>query len=287
MKSLFAALGAAFLATAAQANPPTDPVWLKPVEPFRIVGNVYYVGSEGLAAYLIVSPQGDVLVDGALPENAPLIERNVAKLGFRMGDVKVLVDGHAHFDHAGGLARLKADSGAELWASAGDRWALEHGRHRGDDNYGGATFPPVKVDRVVRDGETIRLGDIQLTAHLTPGHTPGCTTWSLPVSDRGRALKVLFAGCFSNGGNILVGNRAYPTIVADYRASYRKLKAMQADVVLPEHPDFVDLLGREQKAKAGDLDAFIDPTALEKILAWAEPGFEKELAKQQAAKKRP
>jgi metallo-beta-lactamase class B len=198
----------------------------------------------------------------------------------------VLVNGHAHNDHAGGLAQLRKDSGGKLWASAGDRWALEHGRHRGDDDYGGATFPPVKVDHVVADGETVRLRDIQLTAHLTPGHTPGCTTWSLPVRDGARTLQVLFAGCFSNGGNILVGNKVYPGIVSDYRASYRKLRAMHADVVLPEHPDFVDLLGREKKAQAGDKDAFVDPAELNHILAWAEPGFDKELAKEEAAKRK-
>lgn len=278
------AIGCALAATNAGASPSSDPSWLKPIEPFRVVGNVYYVGTEGLAAYLVVSPRGDVLLDGTLAENAPLIERNIEKLGFHVRDVKVLLNSHAHFDHAGALARLKKDTGARLWASAGDVWALEHGRHRGDDTYGGATFPAVKVDHVVRDGETLRLGDLRLTAVLTPGHTPGCTTWTFPVRDGARTLNAVFAGCFSSGGNVLVGNKAYPSIQADYRGSFAKLRALKADVVLPTHPEFADMLGREKKAQAGDRNAFVDPRQLGEIIDWAQPLIDKEIAREEAAR---
>ncbi len=281
--ALIVALGAALAASSAGA---AEPSWTRPVEPFRIVANVYYVGSEGLSAYLIVSPKGDVLLDGTLAENAPLIERNIEKLGFKPTDVKVLVASHAHNDHVGGLARLKQDTGASFWASAGDRWALEHGRHRGDTNYGVGTFPPVKVDHVLSDGETVRLGDIALTAILTPGHTPGCTTWSLPVREGGRALSVVFPCSTSVAGNILVGNRAYPGIVADYRASFARLKTLKADVVLPNHPDMADVLGREARRRGGDAKAFIDPGQLPKMVAATERAFDAGLAKQTAAKAR-
>lgn len=284
--ALVAALGAAILSAphAGAVSASQHPAWTRPVAPFRVVGDVYYVGTEGLAAYLIVSPKGDVLLDGTLPENAPLIERNIEKLGFRVTDVKVLVNSHAHFDHAGGLARLKRDSGARLWASAGDRWALEHGRHRGDDDYGGGRFPPVAVDHVVGDGETVRLAGIALTAVLTPGHTPGCTTWSLPVRDGGRSLQVVFPCSTSVAGNILVGNRAYPTIVADYRSSFARLAALKADVVLTNHPELADVLGREKRRRAGSTDAFVDPGQLSRLVEESRRNFEAELAKQQAAR---
>ncbi len=281
--ALAVALGAVLAASGAAG---AEPSWTRPVDPFRIVANVYYVGSEGLSAYLIVSPQGDVLLDGTLAENAPLVERNIEKLGFKLADVKVLVASHAHSDHAGGLARLKQDTGARFWASAGDRWALEHGRHRGDTNYGVGTFPPVRVDHVLRDGETVRLGDIALTAILTPGHTPGCTTWSLPVAEAGRPLQVVFPCSTSVAGNILVGNRTYPGIVADYRTSFARLKTLKADVVLPNHPDMADLLGREARRRQGDANAFIDPGQLPKIVAATEHSFEAALARQAAAKDR-
>jgi metallo-beta-lactamase class B len=280
--ALFAALATAILSPShvGAAVSSQFPAWTRPIKPFRIVGNVYYVGTEGLAAYLIVSPQGDVLLDGALAEDAPLIERSIEKLGFRITDVKVLINSHAHSDHAGGLARLKHDSGARLWASDGDRWALEHGRHRGDDDYGGGSFPPVRVDRVVRDGETIRLGDIALTAVLTPGHTPGCTTWTLPAREGDRHLHVVFPSCFTVAGNILVGNRAYPAIASDYRASFARLKALQADVVLPAHPEFADVLDREKRRRVGDADAFVDRGQLQRIVEAARRAFERELSKQ-------
>jgi len=260
--------------------------WTQAVEPFRIVGNVYYVGSRGLASYLIVSPAGDILLDGTLAENAPLIERNIARLGFRLGDVKVLVNSHAHSDHAGGLARLKQDTGAVMLASQGDRWSLEHGRHLGDNVFGAGSFPPVKVDRVVKDGEAIRLGGTVLTAYLTPGHTPGCTTWSLPVSEAGRRLQVVIPCSMTVAGNVLVGNRAYPNIATDYRTSFARWKAMKADVVLTNHPEVADVLGRRRRQLAGQPNAFVSRGELQRIAVAAQADFDREMAKQVGAKLR-
>jgi metallo-beta-lactamase class B len=265
-----------FMAVPAYADDP--PEWSTPVKPFLIAGNVYYVGTEGLAAYLIVSNQGAILLNGTTAENAPLIERNIEAMGVPLHAVKRLISDHAHNDHVGALAQIKRDTGAEFFASTADTWALEHGLVRGDTNYKPKPFAPIKVDHVVRDGEPIRLGDVTLTAHLTPGHTPGCTSWSMTVRDRGRPLKVLFLCSITVAGNILVGNAAYPQIASDYRATFRKLAAMQADIVLPSHPDIADVIEREARREAGEKDAFIDPQALPSIVAFLSAAFENALA---------
>jgi metallo-beta-lactamase class B len=207
-----------------------------------------------------------------------LIERNIEAVGVPLHAVKRLISDHAHEDHVGALAQIKRDTGAEFFASAGDRWALEHGRARGDTNYKPKPFAPIKVDRVVRDGEMIQLGDVALTAHMTPGHTPGCTSWSTTVQDQGQQLNVLFLCSITVAGNILVGNRAYPQIASDYRATFRKLEAMKADIVLPSHPDIADVIEREARREAGETDAFIDPRALPSLVAHFSAEFEAALA---------
>ena len=269
---------AAGLGMAEPASADDPPEWSTPVKPFRIEGNIYYVGTKGLAAYLIVSNQGAILLDGTTAENAALIERNIRAVGVPLHAVKQLISDHAHRDHVGALARIKQDTGAEFSASAGDRWALEHGRVRGDTDYKPKPFAPIKVDRVVRDGESIQLGDVTLTAHLTPGHTPGCTSWSTTVQDQGRPLKVLFLCSITVAGNVLVGNRAYPRIVSDYRATFRKLATMKADIVLPSHPDIADVIEHEARREAGETDAFIDPQALSSPVAQFSAAFENALA---------
>ena len=274
--TLALALVAASPAAAAEAD------WSQPQAPFRIVGDIYYVGSKGLAAYLIVSPAGDILLDGTLRQNAPMIERNIRALGFRPRDIKILLNSHAHADHAGGLARLKADTGAVLMASAGDRWALEHGASRGDNTADLPGYPAVKVDKVLADGQVVRLGPIAMTALMTPGHTPGCTSWTMPVTEHGRTLKVAFVCSLTVAGNVLVGNRAYPQIVADYRESFARLDALKTDVVLTAHPEFADVMRRHEREQAGDADAFVDPGQLPRILAEAESSFDKQLASQTA-----
>ena len=275
-------LGALAVATglgiAASSSADDPPDWSTPVKPFRIAGNVYYVGTKGLAAYLIVSNQGAILLDGTTAENVPLIERNIEAVGVPLHAVKRLVSDHAHQDHVGALAQIKQDTGAEFLASAGDTWALEHGRVRGDTNYKPKGFAPIKVDRVVGDGETIRLGEVTLTAHLTPGHTPGCTSWSTTVQDQGRQLNVLFLCSITVAGNILVGNHAYPEIASDYRATFRKLETMKADIVLPSHPDLADVIERAARRDAGENDAFIDRQALPSLVAEFRAAFETALA---------
>ena len=182
-------------ATNSLATPQTHATmrsWNQPVEPFRIIGNIYYVGASDITSYLIVTPAGDMLLDGGFVETAPQIEANIKKLGFRLSDVKILLSSHAHYDHAGGLAELKRATGATFYAGAGDAPVLENGGH-GDSSLAHAvTFPPVKPDRLLHDGGGVMLGGMALTAHVTAGHTKGCTTWSTMVRDGGKSYHVVF-----------------------------------------------------------------------------------------------
>ncbi len=257
--------------------------WTQPIAPFHIVGNIYYVGTAGLAAYLFTSPNGLILLDGTLRENADQIEHNIATLGYRLGDVKILLNSHAHYDHAGGLRQLKQDTGAQLLASAGDRGALESGAPPSDTSYGLLPIPPVKVDRTLVDGEPVRLGTILLIPLITPGHTPGCTSWATTAFENGMPLRVLIPCSLTVAGNKLVGNKGYPGIVADFRRSFRRFRQIDADIVLPVHPELTDVLGRARRAAGGTPDAFLMPGVLARMVADAEKAFDTELAKQGGA----
>lgn len=261
------------------------PEWSEPVKPFRIVGNVYYVGTQGLAAYLIKSDEGAILLDATLAENASQIERNIESLGVPLREVKLLLSDHAHADHVGAMAQLKRDTGARFLASEGDRWALENGRNEGDNNYGIMPFDPIPVDEVISDGQQARLGDVVLTAHLTPGHTRGCTSWSMTVDDRGTPRQVLFLCSITVAGNTLVGNQAYPGIADDYRATFAKLAAMRADIVLTSHPEMADVLERAARRDAGEPDAFVDPAVLPAMVKDFRAAFEEALKEKEAAKR--
>ncbi len=276
------AIGATLLALSTPAHAQNKPEWTRPVKPFLIAGNVYYVGTEGIAAYLITSGKQAILLDGTLKENAPLIERNIQLLGFKLRDVKIILNSHAHSDHAGGIARIKRDTGAVFYASPGDRWALEHGEHDVDTDYPRGHFPPVKVDKVLSDGESVALGGVRLKAVFTPGHTRGCTTWSTRVIDRARVLDVVFPCSLTVAGNILIHNKSYPAIADDYEKSFATLANMKAYIVLTNHPEFADVLGREKRVQAGDPNAFIDPKELGQMVADARRDFAAERAKQAA-----
>ena len=265
---------AASVPAGAQLDPPA---WSHAIPPVPLLGPITYVGTEGLAAYLIRTPAGAIVIDATLAGNVPAIERNIVASGVKLSDVKLLLNSHAHFDHAAGLAKVKADTGARVAAGIGDRAALETGVPPGETNYGVIRFPAVKVDRPVRDGEQLTLGGVTLTAIATPGHTPGNTSWLMRVVRDGKPLDVLFMGSLTVAGNKLVGNARYPGIVADFRRSFARMARVHADVVLPMHPEAADVLGR---AKAGTLVA---PTLLPTMVAEAKAAFEFELAKQQVA----
>ena len=287
MRKITVALVVLSIATLASADNPR--AWTQPIKPFRIAQDIYYVGSKGLSAYLIASRDGAILIDGPLEQNAALIERNIESVGVPLHSVKWIVSDHAHNDHIGAVARIKKDTGARFAASAGDQAALERGVPRGDTDYdpAGFHFPPITVDRVIQDGESLTVGDAVLTAHLTPGHTPGATSWSTTVADGNRHLRVLFLCSITVAGNILAGNRAYPGIVADYEATFAKLSAMKADIVLPSHPEMADVLGRAARVRAGERRAFIDPAFLAKFVARSKADFESALSKAGGRQSRP
>jgi metallo-beta-lactamase class B len=257
--------------------------WNKPLAPFHVIGNIYYVGMAGVSTFLIVTPKGDILTDGGLPESVDAIEKNIQTLGFKLSDIKILLNSHAHFDHSGALARLKADTGAKFYASAGDKPFLESGHI----TYGLSSqidTTPVHVDHVVADGDTVKLGGVTLTAHLTPGHTTGDTTWTMPLTVDGVAHQVMFFGSLTVAAP-LVGNAAYPQIASDYRASFAKMKTLKADIFLAPHGDQFDLSEKLAKMKPGAPNPFIDADSKDRTLEKMEKAFEKQLAKDQAAAK--
>jgi metallo-beta-lactamase class B len=296
-KTLRAALLPALLLAAQQAQA-ADPfaqsragAWKTPMKPFHVIQDIYYVGTTDISAWLIFTLQGFILIDGGLPETAAPIEANIKTLGFDIKDVKVLLNSHAHFDHAGGLAKLKRDSGAELVASAADRPILE----RGHITFGPSAapeddFPRVKVDRAITDGDTVMLGGVTLTAHITPGHTPGCTNWTMPIVDGRDNHEVIFFCSMTVAGNPLVNNKAYPAIAADYKASFAALKKIDADIFLAPHGDQMNL--EKKVATLNDIAAkktinapnpFVDKAEFHRLVDSQERQFDAALAREEAA----
>jgi len=259
------------------------PTWLEPAEPFRVIGNIYYIGSKGLGLYLVTTPDGDILIDGGLPENADMALASIRKLGFDPADVKILLNTHAHFDHSGGLARLKQVTGAPFYASEGDRSALEGGFYLGSEDLHEVDAPPVKVDHVIADGETVSLGGTTLTARITPGHTRGCTSWWLTVEEAGKPYDVLLFCSATVAANRLAPDPQYDGIVDDYRHTFEITKDWKPDVFLANHPEFSGLWKARARQEAGDLLAFVDDTAFPAYIQAMQADFEKQLAKQQAA----
>jgi metallo-beta-lactamase class B len=258
--------------------------WLEPTEPFHIVDDIYYVGSAGLGAYLVVTPEGHVLIDGGLPETAPQIESAMARLGFRLTDVKILLNTHAHFDHSGGLAELKEKSGARLYAHEGDVSALEGGFYLGSENVDAWRAPPVRVDRALQDGAVVELGGRRLVLHHMPGHTRGCSSWGIPTRVDDEAIDVLVFCSATVAANRLVGPPQYDGIVDDYRATFANARTMRVDVPLAAHPEFFDLLDKRERAmRESSLAAFIDRDAFGVLIERLEADFEARLAEQTRA----
>ena len=256
--------------------------WNEPVEPFTIIGDIHYVGVAGVSAFLITTPEGHILIDGAFPQSAPHIIASIERLGFDIRDVKFILNSHAHIDHQGGLARLQRASGAAMVASARDRPYLEAGRI----DYGpsaGMASPRVRVDRVIADGETVSLGGVTLTAIMTPGHTPGCTSWTMPVTGADAAAHTAFFHCSATVAGQSLAPEAYPGIVADFRATFDTVAAIEADILLANHGSLFGLEDRTARLRAGDANAFVDAEALQQLNTTLEHAFETELARQQGA----
>ena len=261
-----------------------------PVEPFRIAGNLYYVGAEDVSAFLLTGPQGHVVIDGGYPRNAPTIIAGISKLGFNISDVKVLLNSHAHLDHAGGLKALQEASGASLWVSNADADFVAHGGAGLPEIWPLKflmwtrlfRFPAPHVDHTFRDGDTIRVGPIALVGNVTAGHTPGCTSWSFTVRDGDRDLRVVDICSLTLQGGSLVPPEKYPGIRADYERSFATLRRMRADIFLATHTEWFELQ-RKQRARAGaenPADPFIDPDGYLRFIDSAEKDFRDLLATQ-------
>jgi len=255
----------------------------QPEEAFRLVGNIYYVGAKNIASYLITTPQGHILVDTGTTEMTPVITANVEKLGFKMRDIKIMLSSHAHFDHIGGHAAMKKLTGARLMAIKQDADALEAGKDLSP--LGDEGWTPVKVDRVLKDGDTVALGGTTLRAVWAPGHTPGCTVWTTTVPDGGRSYSVAIFGCGApNGGVKLVGNPKFPTLVDDAMGTFRKLKTLRPDIYVSGHPQML-FAGKIERMKAGERPhPLLDPgsQAWTKMLDEAQAAFEKRVAAERA-----
>ena len=258
--------------------------WSEPFPPFHIAGELYYVGTKGLASYLVATPQGNILINSNLEADLPLLQASVEKLGFKFMDTKILLISHAHYDHDAGSAKIKEITGAKYMVMDGDVSVVESGG-KTDFQYGnrpGTFYPPTKVDRVLHDGDQVRLGQAVLVAHLTPGHTKGCTSWTLNVADGGKTYHVVIVGSPNvNAGYRLVHNKSYPDIAEDYERTWRVLKSLPCDIFLGAHGSYYRLEEKFPLLKVGGRNPFVDPDGYRNYVAEKEQEFKTELAKQQ------
>jgi len=251
--------------------------WDEPFPPYKIIANVYYVGTKGLANFLIATPDGNILINSDFERNVPAIRASVEKLGFRFRDTKILLGSHAHGDHMDGDAMVKELTGARVMAMAEDVPALEKIRPGNK---------PHPIDKVLHDGDQVTLGGATLVAHLTPGHTKGCTTWTMKVQDGGKTYDVVIVGSVNvNQGRILAGNKEYPQIADDYVRTFKILQSLPIDVFLGAHPNYYGMEAKYARMKSGGPNPFIDPDGYHAYLSERQRAFQAEWDKQKAAAK--
>lgn len=267
-----------------------SPNWSEPYPAHRIIDNIYYVGSRGLASYLITTSAGHILINSSLVTSPPLIRKSVEDLGFKFSDIKILLISHAHWDHCAGSAEIIKLTGARYMVMTGDAAEVESG---GKENFFYSNQPPsfyapTKVDRVLRDGDEVRLGETVLVARHTPGHTRGTTTWTMKVRDAGKTLDAVIIGSPNvNNGYLLVGNTRYPEIADDFAKGFQVLKSLPCDVFLGAHGDYYGMEAKlaRQKNNPGGANVFIDPDGYKAYVAARERAYLSELTKQRAAAK--
>ena len=254
----------------------------RPHPPYKIAGNLFYVGADDITSYLITTPQGHILVNTGYETTPALIRASVEQLGFKVSDIKIILNGQAHIDHVGGQAVMKEMSGAEVWASAADAPVIEGGG-KGDFRFDGIhSYPPVKVSRIVKDGDRVTLGGTTLVAHLTPGHTKGCTTWTMQVTEGGRTYDaVIVGGTGINPGVTVAVNAKYPKIAEDYARTFRVLRALKCDIFLGAHGNYYGMRAKYERMKAGaGVAAFVDPDGYAAFVNHAEKAFLDQLARE-------
>ena len=270
------------------ASAPVQNDWTEPFPAFRIADNLYYVGSKGLANYLVTTPQGHILINSDMEANVPLIRASVESLGFKFTDIKILLISHAHWDHCGASATIKKLTGAKYMVMQEDVDVVQSGG-KSDFHYGNDAanlYTPASVDRVLHDGDEVKLGDAVLTARLTPGHTKGCTTWTMKVKDGSKTRDVVIVGSPNvNPGYNLIDSKVYPGMAKDFERQFEVLKSLSCDYFLGAHGAYFDLEVKYSKFKSGVATAFIDPEGYKSFVADREQAFRSELAKQKAATK--
>jgi len=253
--------------------------WDEPFPPYKVIGNVYYVGTKGLANFLITTPDGNILINSDFERNVPTIRASVEKLGFSFRDTKILLGSHAHGYHMAGDAMVKELTGALVMAMAEDVPALEKMRPGNK---------PHPIDRVLHDGDRVTLGSTTLVAHLTPGHTKGCTTWTMKVQDSGKTYNVVIVGSVNvNQGYMLVGNKYYPEIADDFARTFKILQSLPADVFLGAHGDYYGMEAKYARMKTGGPNPFIDPDGYHAYLSERQRAFEAEWEKQKVTAAKP
>ena len=260
--------------------------WNRSQKPFRIFGNTYYVGPHGLSSVLITSKSGHILIDGALPQSAEQIASNIRSLGFQIEDVKVILNSHVHYDHAGGIAKLQRLSGARVFASPWSAGVMKTGKiGRGDPQYvGGTAIAPVANVHELRDGEQIVVGELKLTAHLTPGHTPGGTSWTWQSCEASLCRTVVYADSLapvSSDGFRFTGSRDYPHVLEDFENSFAFLETTPCDVLITTHPENSSLWERLQAREKGAIpDPMFNSNACRELAARGRESLKQRVAEE-------
>ena len=276
---LFAFTSACIAQSQAPARPDNQPF-----PPYRILANLYYVGASDITAYLVTTPAGHILINTGYEDTPPLICDSIVKLGFKPSDVKILLNSQAHYDHVAGQAAMQKMTGARIYSSATEVAVLESGG-KADPRWGREqTYPAVKVDHVVRDLEEVTLGGTTLVAHMTPGHSIGCTTWTLRLSEAGRTYNVVIVGGTTiNPGVQFIGHPTYPGVADDYTHTFEKLRALPCDIFLGAHGGYYGMKAKYERFKAGaQPNPFIDPQGYRTFIDKAEQTFREQLAAEKA-----
>jgi metallo-beta-lactamase class B len=254
------------------------------IPPYKVIGNIYYVGADDITSYLITTPQGHIVINAGYEDTPPIIEAGIRKVGFKPSDVKILLNGQAHYDHVAGLSALQKATGAKIWSSAREVAVLESGGAK-DLRFGKEQrYPPVHVDHVVADGENLSLGGVTLVAHMTPGHSIGCTTWTMKATEAGKTYDVVFVGGTTiNPGIRLVNDPTWPGIASDYEKSFQLLRGLPCDVFLGAHGGYYGMRDKIKRMN-GPVNPFIDPAGYKRFIDEAEKTFQAQVAAEKAGR---
>jgi metallo-beta-lactamase class B len=288
--ALFLAMPGAAMAQLGNGEPTPDCKdcghWNAPQKPFKIYGDTYYVGTGELSSILITSDRGDILIDGDLNESAPAIADHIKALGFKLSDIKLILNSHAHYDHAGGIAQLQRMTGAEVKASPWSAKLFATGVPGPDDQQFGILHPIAKIAKagIVHDGETVRVGPLALTAHFTPGHTPGGTTWTWKSCEKDRCLNMVYIDSLSTAAAPGFRFSDHPDLVKNFSESFDLVGALPCDILLTPHPDLSKTMDRLARREKGEAEAFVDGSACRAIAASFRDGLQKRLAQEKAGK---